>query len=463
MMSRASLVERLLAPFSDVRRDEATTGLLLLLNIFLVLASYYFAKPLREGWLATTDVGGLSQIEVKAYSSFAQGLVLAVFVPAYAWLATHLPRRQLILTTSLFFGLNLVLFWWLHPDRDGATVPQLGLIFYVWVGIFGVALPAQFWSFAADLYNEERGRRLFPLIAIGASAGAAVGAWLAGRLVGLPAIESEDLLLVSLVPLLLALVLTLIVDRRGQTGRERDSERRKSPAAPGRGGAYRLIFRQRYLLLAALLVLLINWVNTSGENILFGIVQKSLAERAQAAGIVDPAAIHDFTGEQTTRFYGDLYSWVNALGLLLQAFVASRLLRWGGFTAIILITPLVSLMSYAFMALVPALAVVRVMKIAENASNYSLNNTARHLLWLPVHPSAIYKAKTAVDTLFARSGDALAALTVLVSARVVALSLQQQLWVNLALVGAWALIAWRLAAENRRLASREGTQPAPTG
>ena len=129
----------------------------------------------------------------------------------------------------------------------------------------------------------------------------------------------------------------------------------------------------------------------------------------------------EFTRAGTTAFYGNFYFWVNGIALVLQAFVCSRLLRFGGFGAILLMLPVISLLSYSAMALVPVLAVVKVMKIAENATDYSINNTARHVLWLPVSSALKFKGKPAIDTFMVRIGDGLAALTVLVGERLLAL------------------------------------------
>ena len=60
---------------------------------------------------------------------------------------------------------------------------SIGLVFYVWIGVFNMMVVAQLWSFANDLYDAERGKRLFPLVALGASLGAALGSKVAAWLV----------------------------------------------------------------------------------------------------------------------------------------------------------------------------------------------------------------------------------------------------------------------------------------
>jgi AAA family ATP:ADP antiporter len=136
--------------------------------------------------------------------------------------------------------------------------------------------------------------------------------------------------------------------------------------------------------------------------------------------------------------------------------MVSRLIRYGGFATALLLTPVLSFFSYALMAAFPILGVIRILKIAENSSNYSVNNTAKHILWLPLHPSMIYKAKVAVDTFFTRMGDGLAALTVLVGTQMISLSLKQFMVFNIILASIWTIAAVAVVCENRRLL-RTGT------
>ena len=443
MMLKKGVLHRLLGIFTEVRAGEAGPALLLLANIFLVLTAYYFIKPVREGWLSVSVIAGLSKMEIKAYSSFAQAMVLIPLIPLYAMLAARWSRRQLILRVGIFFLVNLLLYWLLQPGLIFERVPYLGLVFYIWVGIFAVTLVAQFWSFAADLYGEERGRRLFPLIAVGASSGAVFGSWISENLVKHWQVETFDMLLLATIPLAAALGVAAFVDRYGVSRNHAGVEQRDQPVAADGPGVYRLIWDQYYLRLTALMVFVMFWVMTNGENILFAAVQQAIADE----GLTDTSAIQS----ATATFYSRLYFWVNLTGLLLQSFVVSRLQRAGGFGALLLTPPLVSLISYGTMIANNALAVITAAKTAENATNYSVNNTARQVLWLPTSREMIYKAKAAVDTLCVRFGDGLAALTVLIGNRVLALETSAFLMFNLVLVMIWLGLAILVVRENRRL------------
>jgi len=118
-MAQLSRNERFLRLFTEVRPGEGTTAILLFANVFLVLLAYYFIKPLREGWIAVSDIEGLSKMEVKAYSSFLQSIILLFVVGWYAQLAQKWDRVTLFTRATLFCISNMIIFWFLHWRDTG--------------------------------------------------------------------------------------------------------------------------------------------------------------------------------------------------------------------------------------------------------------------------------------------------------------------------------------------------------
>ncbi len=456
--------ERGLRVFADVRPREGLTCLILIGNIFLILAAFYLIKPVREGWLAVTDIGGLTKLEIKAYSAFAQSLLLFGILPVYARLAAKWQRRVLITRVGGAFALALVAFWLSQPGLLFGALPAFGILFYLFVGIFSVTLVAQFWAFTADVYGAERGARLFPVVAIGAALGATLGSWLGQTLIRLPAVEAFDLILVALIPLGLALYLAARTDRRGTYGDPTTwtMARWEEPAAPHNEGPFRLILRHRYLSATAAMIMVFTWVVTSGDNILFGIVQENFAENlAYLAN--DPRAFDIALKEATATFYSDLYFWINLITLILQAFVVSRILNAGGMQALLYATPFISLAAYASMIFMPILGLIKILKVAENSSTLSIHNTARQMLWLPTTKEMLYQAKPTIDTLFVRLGDGLAAMTILIGTRVFHLGTTGFIVFNVLLVLLWIALSSYLHREHERWTETAIAPPSRTG
>jgi AAA family ATP:ADP antiporter len=206
------------------------------------------------------------------------------------------------------------------------------------------------------------------------------------------------------------------------------------------------VWKSRYLLLVALLILLSNFVNTTGEFIL----GKAVSEHAKTT-IAGEAAQEAYIG----AFYADFYFWVNLLGAALQMFAVSRVMKYFGVRAALVVLPVIALGSYALLAFAPVLGFIRFAKIAENSTDYSIQNTARHAIFLRTNREAKYKAKTAIDSFFWRAGDAVSALLVFIGTYL-AFDIRNFALVNILLVGVWLLIAWRL----RRIDVR--TEAAPS-
>ena len=152
-------------------------------------------------------------------------------------------------------------------------------------------------------------------------------------------------------------------------------------------------------------------------------------------------------------FYGSYFFWVNVIAVVLQAFIASRLVKRFGLAGVLFALPVIALGAYGLVAVGATLAVVRWAKTAENSTDYSLMNTAKQLLWLPTTREEKYKAKQAVDSFFVRMGDLLAAFIVFAGTAWLALDASGFALVNIGLITVWMVLAWLLVRRNRQLAS----------
>jgi AAA family ATP:ADP antiporter len=214
----------------------------------------------------------------------------------------------------------------------------------------------------------------------------------------------------------------------------------------GGNSGFALVFASPYIRLIALLLVLLNVVNTTGEFILSHMV----TGRAQALTAADAAFDK---GAYIGAFYGDYFFWVNVAALVLQAFVASRLVKRFGLAGVLFALPLIAVGSYGIIAFGASLAVVRWAKTAENSADYSVMNTAKQLMWLPTSREEKYKAKQAVDAFFYRIGDLAAAAVVFVGTSWLSMGSRAFAMANLLFVIAWLLLAVRIVRENRRLSA----------
>jgi len=234
---------------------------------------------------------------------------------------------------------------------------------------------------------------------------------------------------------------------QGAGGSDAGSTPGDAAAPPAKAaGAFALVFRTRYLLAIAAMMMLLNLVNSTGEFIL-GEVVSTTASEAVAAGTSGGLNVEDFIGE----FYARFQLVVNIVGVLVQLFLVSRIIKYFGVRVGMLILPVISLGAYSLIAFYPVLEYIRWAKTAENATDYSLNNTVRNMLFLPATREQKYKAKQAIDSFFVRVGDTLSAVLVFVGTNLLLLSPSGFAGVNLFFVVIWLLLAVWIGKEYTRL------------
>lgn len=489
---------KLLGVFSEVRAGEGGTAFILMATIFLLLFAYYVLKTVREPlvlasaeadlqlvrntdwpqWLKDVLLNEAGGPQLKAVGAAFQALLLFAYVPAYSWIAARVTRTKLIVAVTIFFVVCLQLFFALRLSG----VPMLGFVFYVWVGIFSVSMIAQFWSFGNDLYTEEQGKRLFPIVGIGATAGAPIGSkaadWLYGYLAPQPNDDGEmppldafqqwivdteldpSYILLQLPALLLLIYIGAIlwVTAREHAIAKQKAQRASDPGPdpeetkePGEPNVFVQILRSPYLRLIAVVILILNLVNTMGEFLL--------------SEVVDGTAESMFAGEAAQgawigSFYGEFYFYVNIAAFVLQAFVVSRLAKYLGLKGVLFALPIVALGTYSLFTLGLGLTVLRWAKTAENSTDYSIMNTGKAMVWLPTHRSAKYRAKQAVDTLLVRIGDVVSAVLFLVGTIALHLGLPGLGAVNLGLVGVWLFLTFLLVRQHGRIQRDPDADPA---
>jgi AAA family ATP:ADP antiporter len=412
--------EYLLGLVADVRPGEATTAVLLTLDVFLLLTAYYLLKVAREPLIL---LGGGA--EVKSYAAVGQSFLLVGVTAIYGWLAARVRRMALITWVTLFFCADLLVFAAL-----GARGVPVGIAFFLWVGIFNVTIVAQFWSFAADLYTEDQGKRLFAVIGIGSSVGAVAGSTIAGRLLFL---GPFGLMQVAAGVLLGCLGITYAVQRR-ESGRDA-RERRAPPPALHDGNGFALVFRDRYLLLFAGMIFVLNVITKTGDYVLDRKLLDVAHDAARASGMT--------VGAYIGAFKSNYFGWINALGVGLQVFVVSRVIKYMGMRGALLVMPIASLAGYGTAFAAPLLAVLFAARVVESSLDYSLSNTTRQALWLVTSRDAKYKAKQVIDTFVVRAGDAISAGVVWFGSHA-KLPPTGFLAINVGLSLTWLFLAWQL-------------------
>jgi len=411
--------------FLDVRPGEGLSVLLTFLYISVVVASFLLAKPIRNG-LFLERYGPYSLVYVYA----AVPIALSLFVPLYTRGVARLGTRSVTVVTLLFFAANVVMFWYAFRFAPFELLPG---IFFVWVNCFGVIAPVQAWSFANSLFDTRQAKRLFGLIGAGASFGAITGGLLARYLVG-PVGGAVNMLLVLATLILAAAGIVFVANRRI---RRKVFARPAAPSGTPFRDALRQISASPYLRLMAALVFLVAIVTQ------WTAFQLSLVADVRFAGDADAL----------TRFFGTFNFTLGAVSFALQLLVTGPALRRFGMAVTVLVLPMSLGFGTALIWLLPGLSSVLLTNALDQGFRFSVDKASYELLYLPIPPAQRVVVKNAIDIIFNRVADACGALLLGLATQGFAgipglgLGLRGTAAVNLAFIGVWGVVAWRLRSE----------------
>jgi len=321
---------------------------------------------------------------------------------------------------------------------------------------------SQFWAFANDLYTREQGERLFSIVAFGGALGAILGPMVAGWLFG--PLGAYQLMLVAAAMLAICIFITNAVSSREIRRSQTNPVKANTEAPLGKEGGFALVLGHRYLILIALLMVVLNLVNSTGEFVLGKTVAEEArravaTEERQSAGAGEKGKLTSAQRERIVqasigKFYADFFFWVSLVGAAVQLFLVSRILKHVGVSGALFFLPVISLAGYSMIAFFPILGYIQLAKIFENSTDYSLQNTARQALFLPTSRETKYKAKAAIDTFFVRMGDVLSAVVVFIGTYWL-LNTKAFAMINVALVAVWLLLVAVIGRHYKKLTLAE--------
>jgi AAA family ATP:ADP antiporter len=394
---------------------------------FVVLASYYVLRPIRD------EIGAAGGLESLSWLFTATlGAMLAANV-LFSAVAARLSRRRFIPLAYRFFIVTLGGFWLLMQVDPAGTVSWVGRAFYVWVSVFNLFVVSVFWAFMADLFTAGQGKRLFGFIAVGGTLGAILGGVVTAGLVD--TLGSANLLIISAVLLECAVWCVKLFPADASFPRKRESSLdprfRGDDGTPEwpLGGTFwsgiAHVFRSPYLLGICGFMLLHSLTSTLVYFQQADIVGGAFSDRAAR-----------------TAFFAQLDIAVNALTVLMQVLLTGRLLKWLGVGATLALLPVVSLAGFVAMAAAPSLALLAAFQVARRAVNYAVSRPAREVLFTVLPREDKYKAKAFTDTFVYRAGDQVGAWTY-PALRALGLGLAGVSWVAVPLASVWiALSLW---------------------
>jgi AAA family ATP:ADP antiporter len=420
--------ERWLRRVMPATPQERAAALWSFAYFFALLAGYYVLRPLRD---QMGIAGGVKNLPWLFTATF---ITLLVAQPLYGALVARLPRARFIPVVYHFFVANLLLFWLLLTfDIETAIIAR---VFFVWVSVFNLFAVAVFWSFMADLFTSEQGKRLFGFIGAGGTAGALLGPiitiWLSVPL------GPVNLMIAAAVFLEVAVFCVYRLERAAIT-----HTGPKATADNIGGSAFAAIpelVRSPYLLGIGAWVALLSYAAT----IIYFEQAHIVSEAVNTAGL-------------QTRIFASIDLAVSLLTLITQLLVTGQLLKRVGTGVAAAALPAVYIVGFAVLAVMPTLIVVVTVQVVQRWINFSIANPARHLFFTVVTREEKYKAKNLVDVVVYRGSDALSGW-IFDSLQALGLKLGAIALVSLPVVAGWAVLSMALGRTQEKRSAQLGVR-----
>jgi len=429
-------LHRWLARVVNVRPGEMRALLWSFAYFFCLLAGYYVLRPLRD------EMGVAGGVRNLPWLFTATFFVMLAVVPVFGAVVARLPRRLFVPLVYHFFAANIAIFWILLTFDIGKL--HVARVFFVWISVFNLFAVSVFWSFMADLYASEQGKRLFGFIAAGGSAGALLGptltVWLAAPL------GPVNLLIVA--ALLLEAAVLCASRLESAASQLKTGFPAATPAAPdtaGLGGGWLagivMVLRSPYLAGIALWVALLSLAGT------FLYFQQA---NIVAAASDDPAV--------RTRIFATIDLAIGILTIIVQCIATGRLITRFGTGPAAAFLPFVFCLGFLALWLTPMLWVVIAFQAAQRAANFAISNPARECLFTVLDRAEKYKAKNVIDIVVFRGGDA-ASGWLFAALRGTGLELGAISLATVPVTAAWLALALALGRMHERR-TRESASPA---
>jgi len=419
------MLERWVARAVAVRPGEVRALVWSFAYFFCLLAGYYVLRPLRD---EMGIAGGVRNLQWLFMATF---VVMLLAVPVFGALVARIPRKRFVPMIYHFFVLNIAIFWLLLTlNVEKVTVAR---VFFVWISVFNLFVVSVFWSFMADLWSTEQGKRLFGFIAAGGSAGALLGPAVALSL-AVP-IGPVNLLIIAALLLELAVVCAYRLESAAPRIAAETAAKPQDTAALGGGwlSGIVMVLRSPYLAGIALWVTLLS---LAGTFLYFQ--QASIV----AAASDDPAV--------RTRIFASIDLAIGILTIIVQFFATGRLITRFGTGPSAALLPLVFGLGFLALALTPALWVVIAFQALQRAANFALSNPARETLFTVLDREEKYKAKNVIDIVVFRGADA-ASGWLFATLRGLGMELSAISLATVPVAGLWLLLALGLGrAQERR-------------
>ena len=457
----------------DIRKGETSKTAGMFLYFFIIIAAYWFLKPLRSA-LTLEKLGADS---IRGLKVITAGVSAGVVI-AYSLALTRFSRERLVYLILGAFVWLMLFFWFFFTHFGYARTVYY--CFYVFLDLFITVNVAVFWTFLADIMDSESATRLYGLIGAGGVIGGFIGSFTCKSVVEHVG-PAEMILYVAIAYSSIFFIIFLVSARVKQLGTFAQgviAESGKSRVHDALEGA-RAVISSRYFLSICGVLASYELISTVNDFTFHKAVELMFAEKGGARSILgvvltwmDGATGWNITGGLKSvfgltlgegslkSFFSEFFLALNLIALLVQVILTSVVIRRLGMAVALLFLPVVLVgMSVGFFFF-PVFILVEVLYMCDNSLNYSINQTSREMLFVPVERDAKYRALAFIDMFVLRAAKASGGFLLLCLPLVITIETSSDLgWYMLMTIPlgiAWSVLAVFLGRKFHRV-TRDNT------
>jgi AAA family ATP:ADP antiporter len=411
------------------KREYAAVGWSFL-YFFCVLSSYYMLRPIRESMAVGSGPNTIPWLFTATF------IAMIIATPAFGWVTSRYPRRKFLPWVYLFFIVNILIIWAvfsIYIDREQSHI-WLGRVFFVWLSVFNLFVVSVFWSFMADIFTREQGRRLFGVMAAGGSFGGLIGGIVTSVLVVQIGFQN----LFPFAAALLAMAIYCIKQLRRWVSAEQ--EQAVSSAGQGKPLGGSPFAGITHALSSAYFGSIA--VSSIIASLLGTFLYMFTAQLVQEA-IPDP--------DKQTQFFSNINVATLTISLFGQLFLVRHVVGRFGIGVSLALMPIVSIAGFAILAVNPTLAGLAILTIARRGLGFGFTKPSTDMLYSVVTPEDKYKSKNFIDTAVYRSGDLIGTWAIR-GLSALGLGIAAISWVMVPFTALWAVIALWLGRDYKRRA-----------
>ncbi|MDH3777936.1 MAG: MFS transporter [Gammaproteobacteria bacterium] len=406
-------LQRAIRAATKVEPNELKATVLSFLFVFVLMAAYFILRPVRDSLSSDWTDEQLSWLWTSTF------FFSVIAVSIYGAVISRIRLRIIVPSVYAFFSLTFVGFY-----VAGSTLGENDIVnrcYYVWLSVFSLYHLSVFWTFMSGLYNKEQAKRLFSIIAMGASAGAIVGpaipTFFADNIGNLNLLLIAAVLLMVPIPIIMKLESLRISDLGNEDAQADLAGDKKLSGNPFSG--FKTFVSNPYLLAIGLFILLYVLMNT----FIYFELRKMMG---------------DFDREVRTQMWGGIDLAINSLALLTALFATGRLATRFGMPITLALIPALMVGGWVVVALSPVLAVLIGLQVTRRAGNYAITRPGREMLFTAVDAETRFKAKPVIDIVVYRGGDVVTAWLYTALTATLGLGLAGVALVAAAFAAAWA-------------------------